>query len=137
MWNIGKEVVCLCIVHATLMSGMMTAWDTGMIYMCVSGVLREGHLITRTEYLRTVSILVECRNTWEVWKWRHGWFSRLWQESGELRSWTKAVSIRMKKGTRFERELKTDKPCIQWYGAEGNIYKGKTHFLHYSNHSMH
>lgn len=51
------------------------------------------------------------------------------QETGELRSWIKAVSMRMKKGTRCERELKTDKPCIQWYGAEGHIYKDKKLFL--------
>lgn len=112
----------LCFAHASLMSGMMTTRGTDMIFKCMSYVLEEGHLIIRTEYLRTISVLVECRKTWEVCKWRWGLFSRrLCQESRELRSWTKAVSMRMQKGTRFERELKSGKLCIQWYGVEGNI----------------
>lgn len=105
----------LCFAHAFLMSGMMTTRGTDMILKCMSYVLEEGHLIIRTEYLRTKSVLVACRKTWEVCKWRWGLFSRrLCQESGKLRSWTKAVLMRMQKGTRFERELKTGKLCIQW-----------------------
>lgn len=129
MWTIGKEAVCLCFVHVSLMSGMVATWNTDIIYRCMSGVLGEDHLITRTEYLKKRSILVEWRNTWEVWNVDMGELVGYLQETGELRSWIKAVSMRMKKGTRFERELKTDKPCIQWYGAEGHIYKDKNLFL--------
>lgn len=114
----------LCFAHASLMSGMMTTLGTDMIFKHMSAALEEGHLIIRTEYLRTISVLVECRKTWEVCKWKWGLFSRrLCQESGELRSWTKTVSMRMQKGTRFERELRSGKLCIQWYGVEGNIDK--------------
>lgn len=112
----------LCFAHESLRSGMMTTRGTDMIFKRTSYVSEEGHLIIRTEYLRTVSVLVECWKTWEVCKWRWGLFSRrLCQELGELRSSTKVVSMRMQKGTRFERQLRSGKLCIQWYGVEGNI----------------
>lgn len=128
MWNIGREAVHLCFVHASLISGMVATWDTDMICMCMSGVLEEGDLITRTEYLKKE---VCWLNGKIPGKSENGDMSELVGYCRRLGNWRSELKQCQQEcwKTIFERELKSDKPCIQWYGTEVGIYKDKKYFL--------